>query len=143
MKRTMAIGVALAAIAIPAAAFGQARVNHFGHLVGSGDSLVKFKESVGSSGTNVTKFTVRDFEVACSDGVFGSIKVAKLSGSIKVSAGGGFKARDNDGTTIFKVKGHIGRNKSTGTFRYSGDIKADDGATHSCDTGKLTWVTRP
>lgn len=143
MKRTMVIGAALAAIAIPAAAFGQARVNHIGHLVGSGSSSVKFKESVSDSGSTVSKFTVRNFDVACDDGVSGSLKVAKLAGSIDVSRSGAFKARNDNGVTLFKVKGQIGRNKSTGTFRFSGQIEAEDGATHSCDTGKLSWVTRP
>jgi hypothetical protein len=44
---------------------------------------------------------------------------------------------------VFKVKGQINRNKATGTFRYFGDIESDDGVTRSCDTGKLSWVTRP
>jgi len=143
MKRNLAIGAALVAIAIPAAAFGQARVNHAGHLVGSGSSAVKFKESVGASGSTVTKFVVRDFELSCSDGVAGTIKVAKLLGKIKVSDSGAFKARDDNGVTVFKVRGQINRNKSTGTFRYYGDIEADDGATHSCNSGKLGWITRP
>ena len=143
MKRRMVIGVALAAIAIPAAAFGQARVNHVGHLVGVGGSSVKFKESVGESGSTVTKFTVRNFDVSCSDDVAGSLKVAKLAGEVQVSKSGSFKAKDDNGKTVFKVKGQIGRNKSTGTFRFSGEIQGEDGVTHSCDSGKLGWVTRP
>lgn len=143
MKRTMAIVAALVAIAIPAAALGKANVNHTGHLVGVGGSAVKFKESVKSSGSVVSSFAVRNFELSCSDGVAGTIKVAKLKGKIEVSPSGAFKARDDNGVTLFKVKGQINRNKSTGTFRYAGDIEADDGAVHNCNSGKLSWVTRP
>lgn len=145
MRRMMAVGAALAVIAVPAAAFGQkARTTHFGHLVGSGGSVVKFKDSTNGNGArSVTSFAVKNFDVACSDGIAGSLKIAKLSGKIKVSSSGAFKARDNNGVTVFKVKGQINRNKSTGTFRYSGAIQANDGATHNCDSGKLSWVTRP
>ena len=145
MKRMMAVGAALAVIAIPAAAFGQkARTTHFGHLVGSGGSSVKFKDSTNGSGARtVTSFAVKNFEVACSDGVAGTLKIAKLSGEIKVSSSGAFKARDDNGITVFKVRGQINRNKSTGTFRYYGAIEADDGATHNCNSGRLSWVTRP
>ena len=72
-----------------------------------------------------------------------ALKIAKLSGKIKVSSSGAFKARDDNGVTVFKVKGQINRNKSTGTFRYYGAIEADDGATHNCNSGRLSWVTRP
>lgn len=145
MKRMMAVGAALAVIAIPAAAFGQkARTTHLGHLVGSGGSSVKFKDSTNGSGARtVTSFAVKNFEVACSDGVAGTLKIAKLSGKIKVSSSGAFKARDDNGITVFKVRGQINRNKSTGTFRYYGAIEANDGATHNCNSGKLSWVTRP
>ena len=145
MRRMMAVGTALAVIAIPAAAFGQsARTNHFGHLVGSGSSSVKFKDlTTGSGARTVTSFAVKNFELACSDGVAGTIKIAKLSGKIEVSSSGAFKARDDNGVTLFKIRGQINRNKSTGTFRYAGAIEADDGATHNCNTGKVNWVTRP
>jgi hypothetical protein len=143
MKRTMAIVATLAAIAIPAAAFGKANVNHTGHLAGVGGSVVKFKESVKSSGSTVTSFAVRNFDVSCSGGVGGSLKVAKLKGKIEVSSSGAFKARDDNGVTVFKVKGQINRNKSIGTFRFKGGIEADDGAVHNCNSGKLSWVTRP
>ena len=72
----------------------------------------------------MTSFAVKNFEVACSDGVAGTLKIAKLSGKIKVSSSGAFKARDDNGVTVFKVKGQINRNKSTGTFRYYGAIDA-------------------
>ena len=44
---------------------------------------------------------------------------------------------------MFKVRGHIGRNKAIGTFRYSGKVRADNGETLDCDSGKLDWRARP
>ena len=142
MKRILIVGAALTALALPAAAQA-ARTNHFGKLIGEPGATMKFKESNSADGHTVTAFTVRDFELGCSGGSLGLIKVAKLTGSISVSPGGSFRARDDNGVTVFKVKGQINRNKSTGTFRYYGAIEADDGATHNCNSGRLSWVTRP
>ena len=69
--------------------------------------------------------------------------VEPATGSISVSPGGSFRARDDNGRTVFNVKGQINRNKSFGTFRYSGRVETTTGSTRSCDTGKITWVTRP
>ena len=89
---------------------------------------MKFKESNSADGHTVTAFTVRDFELGCSGGSLGLIKVAKLTGSISVSPGGSFRARDDNGRTVFNVKGQINRNKSFGTFRYSGRVETTTGS---------------
>ena len=142
MKRILIVGAALTALALPAAAQA-ARTNQFGKLIGEPGATMKFKESNSADGHTVTAFTVRDFELGCSGGSLGLIKVAKLTGSISVSPGGSFRARDDNGRTVFNVKGQINRNKSFGTFRYSGRVETTTGSTRSCDTGKITWVTRP
>jgi hypothetical protein len=144
MKRILTMATCAAALALPALAGAEAaRTTHFGHLTGAKDSQVKFKESLTSDGRAVTAFAVRDFTVACKGGNAGLLKVAKLAGSIKVSAGGGFKAKDDNGETVFRVKGNINRNKSVGSFRYSGQIESEDGTVRACDSGKLGWITRP
>jgi hypothetical protein len=134
--------VVAAALALPAAAQG-AIANHFGHLLDVPGSAVKFKERSNAGGSTVTSFAVRDFEVGCDDGTVGLMRVAKLKGNIDVSATGGFKATDDNGETVFKVKGQIRRNKAFGTFRYFGAIEGTDGVERDCDSGRLTWVTRP
>jgi hypothetical protein len=144
MKRILTIAASTAALAIPALAVGQtARDNHFGHLVGAKSSAVKFKEALAGGTRAVTSFAVRDFEVGCDGGFVGLLKVAKLQGTVDVSAGGSFKVADDNGKTVFKVNGQINRNKSFGTFRYFGQIPAEDGVTRDCDSGKLGWITRP
>lgn len=145
MKRILISTIAAVALAVPAIAAGQPQLGqttHVGHLLGASSSQVKFKQRITHPGS-VTSFVVRDFEVECDNGVAGSLKVAKLLGSIEVSDSGAFKARNDNGETVFKVKGQIKRNKSTGTFRYFGQVSADDGVTRACNSGRLGWVTRP
>ena len=144
MKRMMFAAAAVAVLALAATALAQTvRITHFGHLVGAPGSGVKFKESGDGDSRNVTSFAVHDFELACDDGTLGTINRTKLSGVIEVSASGAFKARDDNGTTVFKVKGQINRNKSSGTFRYSGQIEGTDGIPRACDSGRFGWITRP
>ena len=140
MKRILII---VTAAALVAPALGQAaRANHLGQLVGVPGSQVKFKESSGGEGRAVTSFAVRNFDLACDGGTIAELRVAKLSGTIEVSDRGAFRAKDDNGETVFKVKGQIKRNKSVGVFRYYGDVVVD-GVKRACDTGKRTWVTRP
>lgn len=144
MKRILIMGGLTTALAIAAIAPAQAaRTTHVGKLVGVPGSQVKFKEAVADDGSTVTSFAVRNFTVACDDGTEGILKVAKLTGSVEVSAAGAFKVSDDNGETVFKVSGAINRNKSFGRFRYFGEIAGSDGSTHSCDSGRLAWVTRP
>jgi hypothetical protein len=143
MKRTLIIS-AVALFALPAFAHAQvARSTHFGHLVGAPDSAVKFKQALGGSSSVVTSFAVRNFTVSCDGGATGLLKVAKLKGAVTVGNRGNFHVANDNGRTVFRVRGHIGRNKATGTFRYSGLIEGTDGVTHNCDSGPLGWVTRP
>jgi hypothetical protein len=142
MKR-MLTGAAVSAALLAPAIADAARSTHTGKLIGVPGSSVKFKESTGASGHRVTSFAVRDFEMDCEGDIVGIINRTKLAGDIDVSATGGFKATDDDGETTFKVKGQIRRNKSFGTFRYFGEIPVEGGGTADCDSGRLTWVTRP
>ena len=143
MRRSIGVAVAVAAIAIPAAALASTvRVTHFGHVVGASGSSVKLKESESGDSRSVKSFAVRNFPLAC-DGSPASLGVAKLKGKLDVSKSGAFKARNDNGQTVFKVRGQINRNKAYGTFRYSGSVTRTDGTTVSCDSGKLSWVTRP
>jgi hypothetical protein len=145
MKRNLTIAIASVALAVPAIAVGQggAHAVYEGHLIGARDSSVRLKESFGDLERAVKTFAVHDFTVDCEGDIPGSLRRTKLVGTIPVDKGGDFKARDDNGRTTFKVSGHIGRNKATGRFRYSGRVKADNGKTLDCDSGKLEWRARP
>src|SRR5688500_14116855 len=111
MRVMKGIGItiaAVAALALPATAIA-ANADHAGHLLGAPGSAVKFKEHLDADGSTVTSFAVRTFEVACDDGTVGALKVAKLKGNVDVSDSGAFKVRDDNGDTVFKVKGQINR----------------------------------
>ena len=145
MKRKLAISGMTIALAVPALAFagGGVKTNYDGHIVGAKDSAVRVKEAFGDLERAVKTFAVRDFTVQCEGGVPGTLTRTKLVGTIPVDKDGDFKARDDNGKTVLKVRGHIGRNKATGTFRYSGTVKADNGRKLDCDSGKLDWIARP
>jgi hypothetical protein len=145
MKRNLTIAVASIALAVPAIALGQggAHAVYEGHLAGAPDSTVKLKESFGDLERAVKTFAIRDYEVPCDGGVPASLSRTKLSGTASVDKDGDFKAGGDNGRTTFKLRGHIGRNKATGSYRISGRLKADNGQTLDCDSGKLDWIARP
>ena len=134
MKRNLTIAIASIALAVPAIALGHggAHAVYEGPLVDARDSAVKLKV-----------FTVRNYDVQCKGGVPGTLKRTKLTGTSPVDKAGDFKSRGNNGRTTVKLAGHIGRNKATGTFRITGRLKADNGQTLDCDSGKLEWKVRP
>jgi hypothetical protein len=145
MKRNLTIAVASIALAVPAIAVGQggAHAVYEGHLIGARDSTVKLKESFGDLERAVKTFAVRDFTVDCPGDVLGNLGRTKLVGTIPVDKNGDFKASNDNGRTLFKVSGHIGGNKATGRFRYSGRVKAENGQTLNCDSGRLEWKAKP
>ena len=143
MKRNLTIVASMLALAVPAIALAQTtRVTHVGKLDGVAGSQVKFKEATRDGSRELTSFAVRDFELDCKGGTVGLIEMAKLTGRIAVDDDGTFKINDDDGKTVFKAFGAINRNKAIGRFRYSGRIE-DDGVTRLCDSGRLSWITRP
>ena len=149
MKRTIAIAAAACTLAVPAIALGQTFQGIFnGHLESSPDSSVtlKFSGAVdpdGGTQSSVHAFVVRDFTVACENGITATLEHAKLKGNFKIGDGKNFRARDNNGRTIYKVSGHVGANKAFGSFRLTGKIETTDGVDLACDSGPLGWVARP
>ena len=140
MKRILII---VTAAALVAPALGQAaRANHLGQLVGVSGSQVKFKESSGGEGRAVTSFAVRNFDLACDGGTIAELRVAKLSGTIDVSGtrrvqGQGRQRRDRVQGQGPDQAQQVGRRLSLLRRRVV------DGVKRACDSGKLTWVTRP
>ncbi len=59
------------------------------------------------------------------------------------ASGNNFRAKDDNGQTVYKVSGHIGANKAFGKFRLTGKIEGTDGVVRECDSGSLGWVARP
>ena len=142
MKQKLIVALILIAVAIPAAALAAPQTTYTGHLTGSPDSTVKLKESFGDLERAVKVFSVRDLEVECGGDITAVIGRTKLVGSIPVDKDGDFGARNDNGRTVFKGRGHIGRNKASGTFRYSGKVKDQHGDELRCDSGKQAWVAR-
>jgi len=69
---------------------------------------------------------------------------AKLIGEIPVGQGGGFSERDDNGATVFKVRGKVGLSggRAKGTFRYRGAVEVNGSVATNCDSGRLQWKAR-
>lgn len=147
MKRTLIVVAAACTLVVPAIASGQvAQGIYEGHLAGAPESPVKLRFNLAVSETErdgtVTGFAVHNLGVTCDDGVTAVLRHAKLQGNIPLGDGSNFRAQDDNGSTVYKVSGHVGVNKAFGTFRLSGEIRGSDGITRSCDSGPQGWVAR-
>jgi hypothetical protein len=149
MKRTFALAAAACTLAVPAVAFGQTFVGLYeGHILSAPDTSVTVQFSGahnpgGDTEIRLQKFVTHDLVVNCDDGVVATLDHAKLKGKIVVGSRGNFRVKDDNGKTLFKVNGHIGKNKAIGQFRLTGKITGTDNVVRECDSGRLAWVARP
>lgn len=70
------------------------------------------------------------------------MRKAKLVGDVPIGDRGGFRVRDDNGETVFKVSGEIDGNQASGTFRYFGTIPNEAGGTSECNTERQSWSAR-
>jgi hypothetical protein len=145
MKRTLvlaACALLVAAIGTVAAQALTQRV-YEGQLRGVIGSAVKLRlDPDERGGTDIVRsFTARYFDVVCAGGGTLTMRRAKLIGEVPVGRGGGFSVRDDNGATVFRVRGKIGLRggRAKGTFRYFGSIEIDGSVTTGCDSGRLRW----
>jgi hypothetical protein len=71
--------------------------------------------------------------------VFSARDWATLKGRIPIGERGRFHVRDDNGETVFNVRGEIDGRNAEGVFRFSGEIEDQDGDTQECDSGRLEW----
>jgi hypothetical protein len=142
VKRLVLIAAVLA-LAVPATTLGATRAL-YGSLDGEPDSAAKLRVADGAKGTFVRSIAFKRFEVPCDGGHVAILRRAKLAGEIPVGGKRGFRERDDNGETVFKVSGEFNRTfgRASGTFRYSGSIEAADGVVRECDGGKMSWSAR-
>ncbi len=144
MKQKLTVALILIAVAIPAAALAAPQTTYTGHLTGSPDSTVKLKESFGDLERAVKVFSVRDLEVECDGRHHGghrSHQARRLDPGRQ-----GRRLRAPATTTAgrsSRCRGHIGRNKASGTFRYSGKVKDQQRRRAATATAaSRAWVAR-
>jgi hypothetical protein len=148
MKRTLvlAAGAALVTAIGAVSAHALPQQVYRGQLNGVTGSAVKLRLDPSETGDPdiVRSFTVRYFDVSCRGGALVTMRRAKLIGEIPVGRGGGFSERDDNGETVFKVRGKVGLagTRAKGTFRYQGAVEVDGGVATNCDSGRLQWKAR-
>jgi hypothetical protein len=131
------------ALAVPATAVGLTTAL-YGSLDGEPDSSAKLRVGDADGGTIVRSIAFKRFEIPCEGGQVAILRRAKLTGEIPVGNRRGFRERDDNGETVFKVSGKFNRAfaKASGTFRYFGSFEAADGVVRECDGGKMAWSAR-
>jgi hypothetical protein len=137
--RTLYVGVTAAVALVAAAAVYAATPQQLflGEIQGQTDSSVRLKTGA-TNGYRVKVFGAHDFSVDCG-GSDGLIKRATIKGSIPIGDRGRFHGRDDNGETVFNVRGEIKGRNASGIFRFSGKIEDQDGNSQDCDSGKLEW----
>ena len=138
--RTLFVGATLVVALVAAAAVQAATAQQLflGEIESQEDTSVRLKTGA-NNGYRVKVFGAHDFSVECEDSADGLIKRATLRGRIPIGDRGRFHARDDNGDTVFNVRGKIKGRNASGIFRFSGEIDDGDGDTHECDSGKLEW----
>jgi hypothetical protein len=148
MKRILVLAMLATLVAATGAfaARGGGQEQYRGWLPGVQGSLVKLKVDPADANSNgiVRSFAVRYFDATCAGGATVTLRRARLRGEIPVGHGGGFGERDDNGATVFKVRGKLGltNGKARGTFRYFGSIETPNGVARNCDSGRLRWKAR-
>ena len=143
MKRTLLASSLAIVLAIPAFAGARAIAPnvYLGEVEAEPGASVKLRTEVDNNDRNyVSKFVVRDFFVDCEGGVEQEMRKALLQGKILIGERRRFHDRDDNGETVFNLRGRVGSRKATGTFRFSGDIETSDGAIRDCDSGRQEWI---
>lgn len=148
MKRTLVLVACATLVTALGAVAAQALAGQIyrGQLRGVIGSAVKLRlDPSETDGSDIVRsFAARYFDVACASQSTLTMRRAKLIGEIPVGRGGGFSVRDDNGETVFRVRGKLGLpgNRARGTFRYSGSIETDGGVATNCDSGRLRWRAR-
>ena len=147
MKRTLVLAACAALVTAAGAVTAHALAQQLyrGQLSGVIGSSVKLRVDPSESGDQdlVRSFAARYFDVSCLGRGTLTMRRAKLLGEIPVGEGGGFSERDDNGETVFRVRGKLGLpgRRAQGTFRYQGAVEID-GTVVNCDSGRLRWKAR-
>lgn len=144
MKRILVLGGLASLLAVSAAAAGKAPGTLYsGALADDPDSEVVVKVLERGGEPIVGRFAAKDFSVDCDGGAVVGLRRAKLAGRIEIGNRGGFREKNTEGDTVFKLRGELDGRKAKGRFRYSGQVEDADGVTHDgCDSGRLKWKAR-
>jgi hypothetical protein len=138
IKRGLALGALVVALAVPSAASAAARTYH-GTVTDDPAIAVTLKAKKVDGKRYVTGFKATNLPITCSEGtVNATLSSVGLSGKAKVKPSGKFTASASNAYQTFKVTGKLTKSSATGTLRYSGFTNVD-GETYGCDSGFRNW----
>lgn len=137
MRRALAYGAALAALAIPATALAAA-VTYEGHVKRDPKATVQLKLRTGPARA-VKAVSVDGLQIQCSRNVNTRLGGATIKGTARLSRKGKFAIRGKEGKKTFAVRGKLkGKRVAVGSVRYQGPTLVGDRRL-DCDSGKVRW----
>ena len=143
MKRFVLTTGAVIAMVFVAAAAGQvAQTVYRGGFVDEPGSSVKVKTLQDEDGRlTLTSFTARRVPVSCKGNATAVLDSVTGSGTVPIGGQGGFRFVDDNGETVLRVSGTVGR-RAEGRFRFSGKLDGGEAGDLVCDSGRLLWKAR-
>lgn len=137
MKRALTIGILVALVAASAALAGTN--TYRGAIKGDDPSSVTMKVKQKDGERALKSFVAKNVLISCDSGP-AKLKSAAIRGLIPVNDKGKFRVSGTSAGQVLRVSGKlIGKRNAKGTVRYFGPTPVD-GATESCDSGKLDWA---
>lgn len=137
MRRTIAIAVALAALAVPSIAMAVSRVLHGPAGSGGGATIdIQFNVKHGRA-TKITRLELNNIPATC-QGYPSTAASYSFAHHIAVSSKGSFHAKEvaNGGRVAYTVSGHFSSlRKATGKLHIKGTVPG----CRSADTGGVHW----
>lgn len=125
-----------AAVAVAAISTYDGRIEHDA----KSSIAVELRDRQGER--SLKSFVAEDFLISCESGQ-ARLERAAIRGLAKINGRGKFEVRETTSEDqVLAVIGRLrGENRVRGTMRYSGPTIVN-GATQSCDSGKLDWKAR-
>lgn len=142
MKRILILGALASLVAVPSAAARSAGTLYSGALRGVPDSEALLKVLQRDGEPVVSRFAAKSFDVTCDDGTVVHLRRAALKGTVEIGNRGGFVEKNDNGATVFKLRGKLDGSRAEGSFHYFGEIADANGVTRDCDSGRLEWKAR-
>ena len=146
MRRTALLAATAMVATVAAASTADAATEaYLGGIESESRAHVKLRVAIAADETmTVRSFAVKGLKIDCKGDSKLILTRARLSGEIPVGDSGRFKVRDDNGETIFSLRGEIGtvNERAKGRFRYKGDFATGGGGRAECDSGKLRWHAR-
>jgi len=145
--RRFAVCSAIAAILLMPAGALSAGKTYRGTADSNSETLISIRVKKEDGKRYLTRAKAENLAVHCGDGDY-MLERAEIKGRVRVRRGEfSTEATSPDGQSTVAVTGKIAKRTITGTFRYEGETRIEDGVpdtpeTRDCDSGEVPYTAR-